>query len=132
MTTSEIKDSSSNQMEAGQSLPRIVLEIKGLGHVPAFKNKKRSILDSNTGLQRTLTEPKTKQWMERCIQSFVSQLLSATQTTGDGTTPGRTKLSVIVLSLPLDDSRQWIPDTVLTTKEVPKGEEGATITIERI
>lgn len=105
----------------------LVLAVRGLGHVPSFKNKKRSILDRNTGKQRTLTEAKTKQWMEACIQSFVSQLLCATQTAAEGTTPGRSKLSSIVSLLPWDDSRQWIPTIHITTLEVDAGEEGADI-----
>jgi len=111
---------------------KIELEVKGLSHIPSFKNKKRSILDRNTGLQRTLTEGKTKQWMERCTQSLVSQLLCATQTIEGATIPGHSKLSLIVSSLPWDDSRQWIPETHITTQEVPNGDEGCLITIERI
>jgi len=113
----------------GGDTPSFILQVRGLGHVPSFKNRKRAILDRNTGKQRTLTEPATKQWMDRCIQSFVSQLLCAAQTIVSGTIPGRSKLFSIVSSLPWDDSRQWIPEIHVLTVEVDKGDEGADIHI---
>lgn len=110
----------------------IRLQVRGLGHIVSFKNKKRAILDSNTGHMRTLTEPKAKQQMKAITESFVLQLLSVTQTNESGTTPGLTRRSAIVWSLPWDDSRQWIPETVIHTVEVEPGAEGADITIEQL
>lgn len=111
---------------------RIRLAVRQQGHVPAFKNKKRAIQDKRTGKMRTLTEPKVAEWMEQCIQSLESQLFLALATAAEGTLMGRSRQSWIASSLPLDDSRQWIPEQHIYCKDVTKGEEGAEIIIERI
>lgn len=111
---------------------KIELRIKNLGHVPSFKNNKRAILDRKTGKMRTLTEPKTKQWMEDAIQSFVLQLLWASQTIEGEIPTGHSPHSWIASSLPLDDSWQWIPKLDISCHKVVKDEEGAQITIEKL
>lgn len=103
-----------------------------MGDVPSFKNRKRAILDRNTGKMRTLTEPHTKQWMERCIKSFESQLYSAMQTIAGGTLTAQQARSLIVSALPLDDSRAWIPEMHIHSIDVEIGEDGADVIIERI
>lgn len=108
----------------------IKLEVRGLGHVPSFKNMKRAILDNRTGRMRTLTEPKAKSWMERCIRSFEYQLLCEYQTK-DGETPMvPCQLSWIASRLPADDSCKDFTKLQIEVLEVPKGEEGAEILIE--
>ncbi len=109
---------------------KIVLAVKHQGHVPSFKNCKRAV---RKGKHATIiTEPETKKWMERCIQGFESQLFCGSATTADGMPTAQHRHSSIVSSLPLDDSRQWIPELHVVCEEVCKGDEGAVIIIEEI
>jgi len=105
---------------------KIVLDVKNQGHVPSFKNKKRIMRN------HLVTEPKTKRWMQGCIDSFESQLFIASRITGGETLTVPPPRSLIVSSLPLDDSRQWIPAIHIYCLPCKKGEEGATIIIEEI
>lgn len=105
----------------------IVLTI--YGKIPAFKNKKRSILDRNTGKQRTLTDPKTKQWMEACIQDLASQLLSMSPTTAGGTLTGCLQ-QFLIASVPQDDSWHFIPEIHIRAES--GGVPGAEITITKL
>lgn len=100
-----------------------------MGHCPSFKNKKRTITLPNGGTM-PVTEKKTKLWMKRCEESFVYQLLSATQIKSHGTPTETLPLSSIVSSVPQDDSRFWISELRIIPVEVAPGEEGALITIE--
>jgi len=119
-------------MPPDQLCKRIVLQTpKGI-HVPSFKNKKRAILDRNTGLMRTLTEPKAKQWMEKCIQSFASQLISGEAINGVVMQTGHYQPSWTASLLPKDDSVNWVPELHIYVTECQPGEEGAEIIIERI
>ena len=102
----------------------IKLVVGGIGNVPSFKNSKMLTRG------RLITDPKKQAWMERCIQSFESQLRSAFQTRGIATTTGPIPLSRIALLLPLDDSRKWIPRHCVNTRLVSKGSEGAELVIE--
>lgn len=106
---------------------KISLAVRQQGHVPSFKNKKRS---SRKG--HIYTEPKTKKWMDQCIHNFVSQLFIASRITEGGTLTVPPPRSLIASSLPLDDSRQWIPELHSLCEIVPKGEEGAIILIEKL
>lgn len=107
------------------------LVLQGLGHVPSFKNKKRAILDHNTGQMRTLTDKKTKLWMQRATHSFASQLRYGSVITEVATLTAPSPPSSIV-SFPLDDSFQWIPEIHVKALAVCRGSEGCRITIERI
>lgn len=109
----------------------LVLEVKGF-HIPSFKNRKRAILDRNTGKHRTLTEPETKEKMEKIIRSFVSQLLLTIQTCESAICRGRSKLYATALLLPADDSLHWIPHITIQARKVDKGFEGAIIEITPI
>lgn len=108
----------------------IKLNVLGLGHVPSFKNKKRAILDRNTGKMRTLTEPEAAKWMQKCEDAFVSQLKSLYQTTEAVMPMVRSPRSWIACVAPYDDSVNIIREIHLTVHDAPKGCEGATITIE--
>lgn len=101
------------------------LVIRGLGHVVSFKNSKM------IARGRLITDPKKQEQMDRIIRSFESQLLSAFQTTEGAilTVPYRQFLTA---SLPADDDWKHLPEIHLSVALVPKGEEGAEITIERI
>lgn len=103
---------------------KIVLVVKNRGHTPSFKNHKRVCRN------RLITRPVVKKWMDQVIQDFESQLFCATQIGEGGTLTAAPPRSLIVSSLPLDDSRQWIAELRITDQDVPVGEEGAVITIE--
>lgn len=109
----------------------VVLHVKGAGHVPSFKNKKRAIVDARTGKSRTLTEPKTKEWMAKCEASFESQLRCAYQTIATGTPTVRSLRSWIACVVPLNDSVRHIIEETIRVEFVAPGEEGASIVIER-
>ena len=104
----------------------IVLEIQGLDHVPSFKNGK---MWTRRG---PITDPKKQKWMNKAVASIESQLRSELATRGIGTTTGPLAPSLIASLLPLDDSRKWIAEHSASTLLVSKGNEGASITIERI
>lgn len=110
----------------------IRLTVQGLGQVPSFKNNKRAILDRNTSKMRTLTEPKTKRWMNQCIDQFESQLLTCFQIK-EGETVGewRKRLRTALLPL-LDDSWKHMLPGAQNVRIVPKGNEGAEITIDPV
>lgn len=111
---------------------RIELRVKGLRHVPSFKNTKRAIIDGNTGRLRTLTPRITKQWMKRCEDAFVSQLESLYQTNEAAMPTARSRQSWIACVAPFDDSVNHIREILLTVADVEKGKEGAVILIEPI
>ena len=106
---------------------KITLAVRQQGHVPSFENKKR--VTRQGGL---ITDPKTKAWMERCILGFESQLFCGSATIGGGMPTGLQQRFLIASSLPLDDSRQFIPELHVYCEEVAKGEEGAIIIIEKL
>lgn len=103
----------------------ICVEIKGLGNIPSFKNKKM------LARGRLITNPKTQQWMQECIRALESQLSSACQTKGLGTSPECLKQFAIAC-VPLDDNWLELEIGKASCKFVESGEEGAAITIERI
>lgn len=120
-------------MPAQLSSQPIVLEIRGLGHVPGnFKNRKRAILDRHTGKMRTLTDPKVKKWMDKAAHSIASQLHLRCLIDVRGIATDQQLLSWIQLSMPLDDSLVWIELGYVRGQRVKKGEEGAVITIEKL
>jgi hypothetical protein len=108
----------------------IRVAVRNQGHVPSFKNKKRVARNRSTGKSFLMTRKDIKQWMTRCIQSFVSQFTCLSVIGDEGTPTAPPPRCLIVSSLPLDDSVQWIPEIVIKTKQVHKGQEGAEIIIE--
>jgi len=102
------------------------LNVQGLGHVPSFKNNKM------LARGKLITDPKKQEWMEKCIQSFVAQLHSHSRTLADATRTGPLAPYLIASLLPLDDSRQWIPEQHTYCEEAGEGYEGAFITIEKL
>ncbi len=108
----------------------IKIEVKLGENIQSFKNKKRSILDSNTGQQRTLTPKKTKEHMDRITSGLLSALLLESQTIDAAILMGCSRLSWIAYKMPEDDSLQWIPEIHLRHERVEKGNEGFVIEIE--
>jgi hypothetical protein len=114
------------------SVKSVKLEIRGLGHIPTFKNSKSLAVDPE-GKPLTFTKKEYRATMDAITQSIVSQLFSACQTSGIETPTVESLRSWIVSSMPLDDSWKWIPksggwDCIV----VEKGEEGADIIIEQL
>lgn len=103
----------------------LVIDVRGIGHVPAFKNKK--IICG----KRLITAPKARKWMESAQKLMYSQLKSKFQTTEDETSTVPWQLSAMS-SWPSDDNCKVITEIHVLVKKVPKGDEGATIYIEKI
>tara|TARA_R110002020_G_scaffold13719_8_gene49170 strand:+ start:15 stop:365 length:351 start_codon:yes stop_codon:yes gene_type:complete len=112
----------SNTMKLDDDL---LLTVKGLGHVPSLKNRKR------IARGRLITDPKVQKWMANCVSSFVSQLRSNFQTTDDATSTGDWLRSSIA-SLPADDNWKILPQIQVQAEKVDKGDEGAVILLEKI
>lgn len=109
------------------------LTIGGMGHVPGnFKNRKRAILDRRTGKMRTFTDPKVKKWMDNAALCIEFQLSLMCQTDAKGIATAAQLRYWIQSSVPLDDSLTWVELGYVIGQRVKKGEEGATILIERI
>lgn len=104
----------------------IILELRGSGHVPSFKNNKM------IARGRIITNPKRQKWMETCIRSIVSQLRSLCRTIVGETMTEQHQRSWTASSLPEDDCWQWIPELHIIATKCEKGQEGAIITIERL
>lgn len=93
-----------------------------LGPVPSFKNGK--LLSRG----RLITDPKKQKWMRRAVSNIMSQLVSLAMTTGDETSTVRQRLSLIVSSLPADDSCKFISKITIQHYKGPRA--GAVIMIE--
>ena len=117
-----------NQTEAGAG--PLVLEIRGLGPVPSLKNSKRMVIQRG-GKAKPITSPKVKKWMNQTVASIASQLFSAIPTGAGGTQTAHFLLSWTAL-LPRDDCWTVIPELVVKSQLCEPGQEGATITIERL
>jgi hypothetical protein len=107
---------------------KIVLQVKGLGHVPSFKNTKMMTRG------RLITDPAKQKWMDRCIQSFVSQLCSLSQTEGSVMRTERCQQYAMSLLAQFDDSLDWICEIKIVAhpRIVAKGTEGAIVILEEI
>lgn len=112
----------------------LVLEIRG--DIPSFKNQKMILtkLPNGRPLRRPLliTKPEFQKRMREIEDSFVLQLLSAFRTSDGKTLTGRLLRSAIALSVPADDCWTWLPEIRIRAELCAKGQEGATITLERL
>lgn len=111
---------------------KIELSVVDMGHVPSFKNAKRVAVNHITKRPFLATRKDVKKWMTKCIHNFELQLFCASQTTAGVTLMGPQLRSLIVSSLPHDDSVSWIPVIHASVVKVDRTEEGATIIIEKI
>ena len=105
---------------------KIVLRIRGLSHVPSMKNSKMLTRG------KLITKPEYQKWMERCIQSFESELRYLCRTKRDVTETEPPQLCSIASLNQFDDSVHWIPEIDIRVQTVPKGEDGAIITLEQL
>ena len=104
---------------------------------PSFKNSKMLIVKNPRGrpLRRPMliTKPEYQELMEAIIQSFVFQLRSAFRGTDGKILTGSSLRALIALSMPEDDALPYLTGGIsIRPRRVPKGEEGVTITVERI
>lgn len=105
---------------------RVTLTVRGMGPVPAYKNSKLLCRG------KLITKPEYKKWMEQCIRRFECQLTSSIAT-GDGEMETEEqRRSRIASSVPADDCWTAMAWGHIRGHLVPKGQEGATITIERL
>lgn len=103
----------------------LTLVIRGIGHVPAFKNKKIIVG------KRLITAPKAKKWMDQAKDSIISQLQCLCRIREGETSMGRWPQFAMSL-LPADDAWKFIPKISVDVKMVPKGEEGAIVKLTKI
>lgn len=110
-------------------------------HVPSFKNSKMLITKVPQGKGRPMrllekpfliTKPEFQQWMEKAIQSLISQLLSMSRTVQGETQSERSKLFAMLSCMPADDSVNDLPVGSWKVMRCQPGEEGARIEIRRI
>lgn len=80
---------------------------------------------------RLITNPKRQQWMDQCVKAFVSQLNCSTAI-GGGATLMEPQQRSLTASLPQDDCWSEIPELHVMARLVPKGDEGAIVSIERL
>ena len=104
----------------------VLLEIKGLGHVPSKKNSKMLTRG------RLITKPEYQKWIERCIRLFESELRCMFRTRGEGMQTGRSPQFLIAWSKQFDDSVKWIRKEEIEVTDVPAGDEGAIVILEEI
>lgn len=115
----------------------LTLEIRGLGPVVSFKNSKVLLVKNpKTGepLKRPMlvTKGSYKKQMRKIVESFVAQLLCASQTVNGGTGTAQLRRYLTASLLPADDSLSDIPEFHVYTEYVEEGQEGAIIEIQRI
>lgn len=135
------------QQENG--FPPITIELRGLEltyekdgqkhilrGIPSFKTGKMAIgwRDKMTGriMARPLTLPEHKRMMELITLSIESQLRSALNLTTERIQMVACPRSLIASLMPLDDAWTWLREISVRSDLCGPGEEGATITIQRI
>ncbi len=116
-----------------QTLPnRIELRVSGLSHVPSFKNSKQIGRNRKTGKPFVRTNDRSKEWMEQCIQSFVSQLRSLSLTDDTGTPMAHSPRFSTASLKQFDDTIFWIPEQHIAVAFCDKDQEGARVVLEVI
>lgn len=109
------------------------------GKIPSFKNNKMVLTHVKTKRGRRplprpmlITKPEFQEAMKSITDSFVSQLLSAFQTSVARISVESSIRSLIASSLPADDSWAWIPKIEIKAELCEPGREGATLVVERL
>lgn len=136
----------------GSPTPAIILELRGLGPIPSFKTNKRAFawIDSKSAtvmthngeiwyrkrglkvMARPITLPEHMEWMKKAISLIESQLRSVFRTIGVEIQTAACPRSRIATLLPLDDCWTSFRELVVKSELCAPGEEGATITIQRL
>jgi hypothetical protein len=98
----------------------VKLRVEGLGHVPSIKNSMYAIV-----------QKENRSWKSAAVAGFVSQLVCSCPTTS-GATLTAEQLHSLIASLPHDDNWRIVSELHINCRRVPKGQEGAEITIEAI
>ena len=113
----------------------VTLNLRGI-NIPSFKNNKMVITKSPNGrlLDRPLliTKPEFQKVMAAIMDSFESELCSAFQREGAQTLAASSIQSWIAWCVPADDCWEMIPEIQVSGELCEPGQEGATITIERL
>lgn len=107
---------------------KIILVVKGLGHVPSKKNNKMLTRG------RLITKPEYQKWIEWCILDFVSQLSSMSQTEEGAMLMERSRQSLMCWLKHYDDSLDWVCEMNVKAhpRIVAKGTEGAIVILEQL
>lgn len=120
-----------NESSGSEPPKKLVLRLQGY-HIPSKKNRHYPSTPSSGRPARVLLDEKVKERIERITRDFVYQLLSESATTGTGTATACSQLSRTLSLLPEDDSWKWVAEHSVRCEAVPKGMEGAEITVEII
>lgn len=138
--------------KSGPTTMSVTLNLRGLGPIPSFKNRKliRTWMDKasrkeeyrdghwwirrDTIKLRSMLylEPALQTWMDRATSLIESQLRSALATSAGMIQTAACQRSLIATLLPLDDCWTNFKEVHVLSQLCEKGEEGATITIEKL
>lgn len=99
--------------------------------VPSFKNRKRVGINKKTKRPMLFVRKDVGERMETIKNALVFALLSASQT-GDDMIPTAAALPSLIASLPRDDDWKILRSLSILSEHCEPGEEGFTITIERL
>ena len=130
----------------------VIIELRGLGPIPSFKNRKliRTWLEKVGKVMEFMAgkwwvrkdtikirsmlylEPDLQKWMETATLRIESQLRSALATSGVEIRTAASPQLLIATLLPLDDCWTAFREVSVKSELCAPGQEGATITIERI
>ena len=102
-----------------------VVRLKAFGNIVTQKNHKM------LSRGRLITDPKKQAIAKAITEGFVSQFLCGSATEGAGILTEAQRLSLTAL-WPRDDCWTCVPELHVTARLVPKGQEGADITIEQL
>jgi hypothetical protein len=132
--------------------PQVIIELRGQGPIPSFKNKKRVLawLDKagmkvefrnghywvrkdtikiKTGL---ITLPEHQTWMDNAISRIESKLRSFFRTIGVTIQTAASARSLIASCVPCDDCWTSFREVVVKSELCERGHEGATIRITKL
>jgi hypothetical protein len=103
----------------------ITLKVRGCGHIPGKKNRLYPRQDGGV-----MTDKKSRAKQAWIVNSLFISLCELATTGGVMLTMAQ--LRFLIASLPQDDDWKHIPIITITAIKVPKGEEGADVTIQRL